>query len=101
MQRLRAAERSCRAAIDERIGLDVVRSGRLVAAIGEPLAARYYGVMLASNANTPGYDVEHRRRSARPSTHAPIGAHRGRTLVFGSGAHSAYAGRTRRPSRAS
>jgi hypothetical protein len=51
----------------------------------------YYGVMLASKANTPGYDLE-------TADDRPVQV---RTLVFGSGAHSAYAGRTRRPSRAS
>jgi hypothetical protein len=57
MGRLCAAERARREAIDELIELGVVRSRRLVGDLGEALAARYYGVALAPNANTPGYDL--------------------------------------------
>ncbi|HEX7292427.1 MAG TPA: hypothetical protein VF250_15005 [Conexibacter sp.] len=57
MARLCAAERDRREAIDDLIALGVVRWRRLVADIGEALAARYYGVPLAANANEPGYDL--------------------------------------------
>jgi hypothetical protein len=57
MHRLRAADRERREAIEALIGLGVVRSKRLVADLGEEIAARYYGVPLASNANEPGYDL--------------------------------------------
>jgi hypothetical protein len=56
MKRLRAAERERRAAIEELIGLGVVRSRVLVGDLGEQLAARYYGVELPP-AFTPGYDL--------------------------------------------
>jgi len=58
MRRLCSAERARREAIDDLISLDVVRSRRLVGDLGEALAARFYGVTLASNANTPGYDLQ-------------------------------------------
>lgn len=58
MSRLCSAERARREAIDDLIRLGVVRSRRLVGDIGEALAAHYYGVALASNANTPGYDLK-------------------------------------------
>jgi hypothetical protein len=57
MRRLRAAERERREAIEALVSLGVVRSKRLVAGLGEEIAARYYGVALASNANEPGYDL--------------------------------------------
>jgi hypothetical protein len=57
MRRLRDAERERRDAIEALIGLGVVRSKRLVADLGEEIAARFYGVSLASNANEPGYDL--------------------------------------------
>lgn len=57
MERLCVAERTRRAAIDDLVALRVVRSRRLVADLGEALAARYYGVELAPSANTPGYDL--------------------------------------------
>lgn len=60
MGRLREAERAKREAIDELVALGFVRSRRLVADIGEELAARYFGVSLAPNANNPGYDLETR-----------------------------------------
>lgn len=63
MDRLRAAERARRAAIEELIGLGAVRSHVLVGDLGEQIAARYYGVALAP-AFTPGYDLldrDHRR----------------------------------------
>ena len=39
------------------ITLGVVRSKRLVGDLGEALAARYYDVPLAENANERGYDL--------------------------------------------
>jgi hypothetical protein len=57
MERLCSAERARREAIDDLIRLGVVRSRRLVADLGEALAARYYGVPLADNANELGYDL--------------------------------------------
>jgi hypothetical protein len=57
MARLNAAERARREAVDDLIRLGVVRSRRLVADLGEEIAARFYGVPLADNANEPGYDV--------------------------------------------
>lgn len=56
MKRLRAAERARRAAIEELIGLGVVRSHVLVGDIGERIAAERYGVPLQP-AFTPGYDL--------------------------------------------
>lgn len=56
MDRLRAAERARRAAIDELIALGAVRSHVLVGDLGEQIAARFYGVDLAP-AFTPGYDL--------------------------------------------
>lgn len=58
MRRLRDAERARREAIDEFVALGFVRSRRLVADIGETLAARYYDAPLAPNANNRGYDLE-------------------------------------------
>jgi hypothetical protein len=58
MQRLCAAERARRTALEDLIKLGVVRSARLVGDLGEALAARYYGVSLATSANHPGYDLE-------------------------------------------
>lgn len=81
MWRLCAAERTRRQAIDDLIALGVLRSRRLVADIGEALAARYYGVALALNANTPGYDLERsdgRRVQVRTLRSEP---HRERTLM--------------------
>lgn len=57
LDRLCTAERARREAIDELVALGVVRSRRLVADLGEALAARFYGVDLAENANEPGYDL--------------------------------------------
>src|SRR4051812_22000821 len=57
MQRLNAAERARREAIEDLIRLGVVRSKRVVADLGEEIAARFYGVPLADNANEPGYDL--------------------------------------------
>ena len=57
MRQLRDAERQRREAIDALIALGVVRSKRLVADLGEEIAARFYDVPLASNANEPGYDL--------------------------------------------
>jgi hypothetical protein len=57
MERLNAAERARREAIDDLIRLGVVRSRRLVADLGEALAAQFYGVPLAENTNEPGYDL--------------------------------------------
>ena len=56
MERLRAAERARRAAIEDLIALGAVRSHVLVGDLGEQIAARYYGVELAQ-AFTPGYDL--------------------------------------------
>lgn len=56
MERLRAAERERRAAIEDLMHLGVVRSRVLVGDLGEQLAANYYGVKLAP-AFTPGYDL--------------------------------------------
>ena len=56
MARLRAAERERRAAIDELIRLEAIRSHVLVRDLGELIAARYYGVALPSPF-TPGYDL--------------------------------------------
>lgn len=81
MERLCAAERARREAIDDLIRLGVVRSRRLVADIGEALAARYYGVPLATNANTPGYDLvttDGQRVQVRALRSEP---HRERTLM--------------------
>lgn len=63
MQRLRAAERERRAAVEELVDLGVVRSHVLVGDLGEAIAARYYGVELAPPF-TPGYDLidRHGRR---------------------------------------
>lgn len=63
MNRLRAAERERRAAIEQLIALGAVRSHVLVGDLGERIAARYYGVELAP-AFTPGYDLidRHGRR---------------------------------------
>jgi hypothetical protein len=60
MERLRAAERERRAAIEELMRLGVVRSYVLVGDLGEQIAARYYGVELAP-AFTPGHDLIDRR----------------------------------------
>lgn len=60
MERLRAAERERRAAIEELMRLGVVRSRVLVGDLGEQIAARYYGVELAP-AFTPGHDLIDRR----------------------------------------
>ncbi|HEX4345882.1 MAG TPA: hypothetical protein VHZ31_09995 [Solirubrobacteraceae bacterium] len=60
MERLRAAERERRAAIDDLIRLGVVRSRVLVGDLGEQIAATYYGVDLAPSF-TPGYDLVDRR----------------------------------------
>lgn len=57
MERLNAAERARRDAIDDLIRLRAVRSRRLVADLGEEIASRFYGVPLAENANEPGYDL--------------------------------------------
>jgi hypothetical protein len=57
MRRLRKAERERREAIETLIGLGVVRSKRLVADLGEEIAARFYGIPLVRNANEPGYDL--------------------------------------------
>jgi hypothetical protein len=81
MERLNAAERARREAIDDLIRLGVVRSRRLVADLGEELAARYYGVPLVSNANEPGYDLvarDGRRVQVRALRSEP---HRERTLM--------------------
>lgn len=56
MDRLRAAERARRTAIEDLIALGAVRSHVLVGDLGEQMAARYYGVELAP-AFTPGYDL--------------------------------------------
>lgn len=81
MLRLRAAERARREAIEELIEIGVVRSRRLVGDLGEALAARYYRVELAANANTPGYDVvttDGRRVQVRTLRSEP---HRERTVM--------------------
>ncbi len=81
MERLNAAERARREAIDDLIRLGVVRSRRLVADLGEELAARYYGVPLVDNANEPGYDLvasDDRRVQVRALRSEP---HRERTLM--------------------
>jgi hypothetical protein len=81
MDRLRAAEGARHEAIDDLVALGVVRSRRLVADLGEAIAARYYGVELAPNANTPGYDLETdtgRRVQVRTLRSEP---HRERTLM--------------------
>ena len=57
MRRLRDAERERREAVAALISLGVVRSKRLVADLGEEIAARFYDVSLATNANEPGYDL--------------------------------------------
>lgn len=57
LERLRVAERERRRAIDDLVRLGFVRSHRFVADIGEALAAAFYGVPLAENANEPGYDL--------------------------------------------
>jgi hypothetical protein len=57
MRRLREAERERREAIEALIRRGVVRSKRLVADLGGEIAARFYGVALAPNANEPGYDL--------------------------------------------
>jgi hypothetical protein len=57
MERLCQAERARRQAIEDLIRLGVVRSKRLVADLGEEIAARFYGVPLVDNANEPGYDL--------------------------------------------
>lgn len=44
-------------AIKALIGLGLVRSKRLVADLGEEVAARVYGVSLPSNPDGPGYDL--------------------------------------------
>jgi len=68
MERLRAAERAQRAAIENLIGLGVVRSRVLVGDLGEQIAARYYGVELAP-VFTPGYDlVDHHGRRVQVKT---------------------------------
>lgn len=59
MERLRAAERERRAAIEDLIRLGAVRSHVLVGDLGEMLAAAYYGVEL-ERAFTPGYDLTDR-----------------------------------------
>lgn len=59
MARLRAAERECRAAIDELIRLKAIRSQVLVGDLGELIAARY-SVTLPSPF-TPGYDLVDRQ----------------------------------------
>ncbi len=56
MQRLSAAAREQRAAIDELMRLGVIRSRGLVGDLGEQLAAAYYRVEL-ERASTPGYDL--------------------------------------------
>jgi hypothetical protein len=58
MERLCAAERARREAIDDLVTLGVVRSRRLVSDLGEALAARYYDVELVPSANNPGFDLE-------------------------------------------
>ncbi len=81
MGRLNAAERARREAIDELIRLGVVRSRRLVADLGEELAARHYGVPLVDSANEPGYDLiapDGRRVQVRALRSEP---HRERTLM--------------------
>lgn len=81
MARLTAAEQARREAIDELIRLGVVRSRRLVADLGEEIAARFYGVPLAENANEPGYDLiarDGRRIQVRALRSEP---HRERTLM--------------------
>ena len=81
MTRLRSAERERRKAIDDLVKLKFVRSRRFVADIGEALAGRYYGVALAPNANTPGYDLETgdgRRVQVRTLRSEP---HRERTVM--------------------
>jgi hypothetical protein len=57
MERLNAAERGRREAIEDLIRLGVVRSKRLVADLGEEIASGFYGVSLVDNANEPGYDL--------------------------------------------
>jgi hypothetical protein len=80
----RAARRRARArreAIDDLIRLGVVRSRRLVADLGEEIAARFYGVRLADNANEPGYDLiasDGRRVQVRALRSEP---HRERTVM--------------------
>lgn len=56
LERLRAAERARRAAIEDLIRLGVIRSHVLVGDLGERLAARYYDVELAPQF-TAGYDL--------------------------------------------
>lgn len=81
MQRLCAAERARQEAIGELITLGVVRSRRLVGDLGEALAARFYGVPLAPNANTPGFDLEARdgRRVQVRTLRSEL--HRERTII--------------------
>lgn len=57
MQRLNAAERARREAIEDLIQLGVIRSKRLVADLGEAIASRFYGAPLVDNANERGYDL--------------------------------------------
>jgi hypothetical protein len=81
MRQLRDAERQRREAIDALIALGAVRSKRLVADLGEEIAARFYDVPLAGNANEPGYDLvtkEGRRVQVRALRSEP---HRERTLM--------------------
>lgn len=81
MRRLCDAERARREAIDDLIELGAIRSRRLVGDLGEALAGRYYGVELAANANTRGYDLETkdgRRVQVRTLRSEP---HRERTVM--------------------
>jgi hypothetical protein len=81
MRRLCAAERARRNAIDRLIELGVVRSRRLVGDLGEAIAARYYGVSLAPNANTPGYDLRTTRRKRVQVRTLCSEPHRERTVM--------------------
>ena len=74
IERLCAAERARREAIDGLIRLGAVRSRRLVADLGEALAAGFYGVPLAKNTSQPGYDLvtrDGRRVQVRALRNAP------------------------------
>jgi hypothetical protein len=80
MERLRAAERERRAAIEELIRLGYVRSHVLVGDLGERLAAEYYGVVLA-DVFTPGHDLvdrDGRRIDVKTLRAAPEGP---RTII--------------------
>ncbi len=68
------AERARREAINDLIRLGVIRSRRLVADLGEALAARYYGVQLAENTSQRGYNLvasDGRRVQVRALRNAP------------------------------